>query len=338
MSARDTDIATFLQSAGWGAASRAALAGDASARRYERLSDPETGTRAVLMDAPSEQGEDVRPFVKTARHLISLGLSAPEILAEDAATGLLLLEDLGDDLFARVCASDPAMEQTCYAAAVDMLVHLHRQPPMSGLAPYDLAAYLRETRLLTDWYLPTATGHPVAPDLAGEYAALVAEACQNLHGDQSVTVLRDYHAENLIWLSKRRGHARVGLLDFQDALLGHPAYDLVSLLEDARRDTSEALQQAMVARYCQEAAVNRRDFQRAYATLGAQRNLKIIGIFARLCLRDGKARYLELIPRVWGHLKRDLAHPDLKDLRHFVETHIPPPSTATLARLKGARP
>ena len=335
---RDAAIAAFLDSAGWGDATVAPLAGDASNRRYLRLSRPD-GT-AVLMDAPPERGEDVRPFLAVTQWLRGRDLSAPRTLAAEPSAGLLLLEDLGDDLFVRHVARRPAEEWTLYAAAVDLLAGLAGSPPParigSGgaamqLAPYDSAVLDREAGLFTGWWLPAVS--TVSPGMAADYAGLVAAATASVAGTRDVLVLRDYHAENLIWLPDRAGPARVGLLDYQDALAGHPAYDLVSLLEDARRDTAPELQAAMVARYlAARPELDPGAFRAAYAVLGAQRNLKIIGIFARLARRDGKPRYLALIPRVWRHLQRDLGHPALASLAAWLSRHAPAPEPAILAR------
>jgi hypothetical protein len=336
VSAREAAQTAFLAEAGWAEAGRRPLAGDASNRRYLRLSlGPH---RAVLMDAPPERGEDVRPFLAVTGCLRARGLSAPEVLAADAAQGLLLLEDLGDALFARVCADDPAAEAELYAAAVDLLAE-HAVPAPARLgaeAPfaYDLAELLREARLALDWYLEGATGRPAPADLAAAYEARLAEALAPVAGAREALVLRDYHAENLLWLPERAGAARVGLLDYQDALAGHPAYDLVSLLEDARRDTAPELREAMLARYlARRPELEPQGFRAAHAALGAQRNLKIIGIFARLSLRDGKARYPAFIPRVWRHLESDFAHPALAPLAGLVRAHLPPPKPGLLERL-----
>jgi aminoglycoside/choline kinase family phosphotransferase len=335
--------AGFLARAGWGAASVAPLAGDASPRRYFRAEGP-TG-RAVLMDADPATGEDVRPFAALTGLLRARGFSAPEILAADSENGFLLLEDLGDALYARACAADPAMEAPLYEAAVDLLGALHAETPppaaegsgcLHAIPPYDAATLLREARLAVEWWAPAA-GAALPADALAEYDALVGAACAPVAGDRSALVLRDYHAENLIWLPERAGRAQVGLLDYQDALAGHPAYDLISLLEDARRDTSAELRDAMTARYA--AAARARDprfdveaFGLACAALAAQRNLKIVGIFARLRRRDGKPGYLRLIPRVWAHLMRDLAHPALAPLARFVARRLPEPDAAALAR------
>ena len=329
---RSADTKAFLAEAGWGHADRALLAGDASPRRYDRLS--RGAERAVLMDAPPDTGEDVRPFVAVTEWLQAHGLSAPALLASDPDRGFLLIEDLGDALFARHVVNQPTEEDTLYAAAVDLLGTLARQRPPDWLAPYDAAALLREARLLTEWYLPTAKPDP-SSDRNRTYDALITDACADVATVATTVVLRDYHAENLIWLPQRSGHARVGLLDYQDALAGHPAYDLASLLEDARRDTSPELRAAMMSRYLDGWPAAEADaFRAAYATLGAQRNLKIVGIFARLALRDGKPGYLDLIPRVWSHLMRDLSAPHLGPLARWVHAHVPAPDPAVLERFR----
>ncbi|MFQ5567270.1 MAG: aminoglycoside phosphotransferase family protein, partial [Paracoccaceae bacterium] len=202
------------------------------------------------------------------------------------------------------------------------------------LPPYDAAVLAREAALAREWWLPAAAGATPPPDLAAEFDGLIAGATSAVEPVRDVLVLRDYHADNLIWLPGRKGVARAGLLDYQDALAGHAAYDLMSLLEDARRDTSAELREAMIGRYLeQRPELDGEAFRAAYAALGAQRNLKIVGIFARLAIRDGKPRYLDLIPRVWGHLMRDLAHPALAPLAGWVARHLPAPEPAALARV-----
>ncbi|MFV0474778.1 MAG: aminoglycoside phosphotransferase family protein [Pikeienuella sp.] len=330
----------FLARAGWGGAAISPLAGDASNRRYERAAMG--GRRAVLMDAPAERGEDIARFLAFTAWLRDLGLSAPEVFAAEADAGFALIEDLGDALFARAAAARPELEEELYAAAVDLLPRLASPPASVSWAgapapvePYDHAVLEREAMLALDWWAKGAGAAPSA-DLAAEYAGLIRAACADVADARDHLALRDYHAENLIWLPERRGDARVGLLDYQDALAGHAAYDLVSLLEDARRDTSAALREAMIARHLRASDMDAEGFRAAYAALGAQRNLKIVGIFARLRLRDGKPQYLDLIPRVWAHLARDLAHPRLAPLADFVRRRIPAPDAAALARVKGA--
>lgn len=333
MISREQVIRTFLQTCGWDQARRQAMTADASFRSYERLFGPGDST-AILMNAPPDTNEGVDIFVNIAGILSGYGYSAPRILAQDAANGLLLIEDLGDGLYARICRSHPQLEAPLYEAAVDLLVDLSHQPQPTGLPPYSDAVYRREAALLTDWYLRAASGGTAATK-ATEFLDLVSGACAAVAPFDRVLVMRDYHAENLLWLPDRRGAARVGLLDFQDALLGHPAYDLVSLLEDARRDTGPALQTAMKQRFIAGTATDAAAFGYAYCAIGAQRNLKIVGIFARLALRDGKTGYLDLIPRVWRHLQRDLAHPGLQELRRWVDENVPEPTPKTLNAIRG---
>jgi hypothetical protein len=302
----------FLDAAGWGAARIDPLAGDASFRRYFRVVDGDR--RAVLMDAPPPQ-EDIRPFVAVDRYLVAAGFAAPAILAEDAARGLLLLEDFGDARVRDHLDVHPDDEGDIYTRAVALLADLHRQPP-AAVPRYDRAAYQREAALLTQWYCPAAG---LSVDEAG-YAAAWDAVLPIVERDTGagVTVLRDYHAENIMLLPDRR----LGLLDFQDALVGHPAYDLVSLLQDARRDVPPETEAAMIAQYKALAPVSV-DFDAAYAVLGAQRNAKIIGIFTRLWRRDGKPRYLDFLPRMWRLVERDLAHPALAPVAAWFEANIP---------------
>ncbi len=295
--------AAFIADAGWPGARIEPLAGDASFRRYFRVVD--TGRTAVLMDAPPAH-EDSRPFLTVAHHLLDLGFASPRILAKDLTQGLVLLEDFGDARMAEVIAADLARERPIYEAAIDLLRDLHRYPA-GPLPPYDLATYQREAALFTEWYMP-AVGLDPAPGFAEAWNAALDGICT----DHSTTVLRDYHAENIMLLPD----GGLGLLDFQDALAGHPAYDLVSLLQDARRDVSPALEAAMLDFY---GPVDRT----AYALLGAQRNAKILGIFTRLWKRDGKPRYLAYQPRIWGYMERDLAHPALAPVARWFDAFVP---------------
>lgn len=330
---RSLQIYRFIAGTDWAGSRRTFLAGDASNRRYDRLFDATTKKTAVLMDAPPEKGEDVRPFLRIARHLSGIGLSAPGILAEDPDAGLLIIEDLGDDLFARVVKRSPDLEEPLYAAAIDALAALHARPMPDGLAPYDPALMTRLAGLSFDWYLPGATDAHDAPQKS-EFSAEFEVILQEYTTGSNVLIQRDYHAENLLWLPERTGPARVGLLDFQDAMSGHPAYDLVSLLEDARRDVSPEIQTQMKARYIAETATDPVGFEIAYACLGAQRNLRILGVFARLSMHFGKPHYVDLIPRVWNHLQNDLTHPVLAGIRKIVEATLPPPTPDVLKRLK----
>lgn len=327
---RQTSARAFIAAAGWAEADVAPLAGDASNRRYDRLHKPD-GSTAVLMDAPPEKGEDVRPFVTIADHLAALNLSAPHILARDEDAGFLLLEDLGDALFARTIEANPTLERPLYEAAVDLLVQLHTHPAPAALPTYDPSVMADLAALPFDWYPDTVAGFA---DQRTTFVVTVQRLLATHAAKADVMIQRDYHAENLLWLPQREGIARVGLLDFQDARAGHRAYDLVSLLEDARRDVTPALQQAMLTRYIAASGADPEGFAAAYACLGAQRNLRILGVFSRLCIRDGKAHYVDLIPRVWGHLQHDLSHPALTELRDMVARFIPDPTPDRLQRIK----
>jgi len=335
MTDRTAKKQAFLKNIKWDDAASVMVAGDASNRSYARLTKSD-GRKAILMNAPPEKGEDVQPFVQVLNILLDHKLSAPELLGSDDVNGFLLLEDLGDDLFARICAQNPDTETMLYQAAIDVLLDLHNADIPDGIAPYDMATYLRETDLVTDWYLPAVTGQPSSNETVTAYRDHIHKTCDTIQNTKPVLVLRDYHAENLLWLPKRTGAQNVGLLDFQDALMGHPAYDLVSLLEDARRDTSVELQNSMKDYFISKSGLDVDDFNYAYAAIGAQRNLKIVGIFARLCVRDGKPHYVDMIPRVWDHLQRDLSHPGLSALKDWVREHIPTPTPANLAQIKGA--
>ncbi|OYX44596.1 MAG: hypothetical protein B7Z02_04625 [Rhodobacterales bacterium 32-67-9] len=320
----------FLADAGWNGGKRAPLAGDASARRYERIALD--GRVAVLMDAAPYHGESTERFTRMAHWLTGHGYSAPDILAEDHAQGFLLLEDLGDALFARLLAADPSREAGLYMAATDFLGDLHRHPAPDFILPLDAAGLGELTELVSRWYLP-GIGEAESP-AADAIPELIRAAFTRLDDGRVVTSLRDFHAENLIWLPDRTGHARLGLLDFQDAVATHPAYDLVSLLQDARRDVPEMTETAMVARYVAANALDPGGFGAIYALLGAQRALRIAAIFTRLTLRDGKPHYLDYLPRVWRALERNLAHPALGDLARAVHEGLPAPTPERVQRIK----
>ncbi len=328
---RDRAAQAFLAGAGWAGATASPVAGDASNRRYFRL--VKEGESAIFMDAPAGKGEDAGAFRRLADHLVSHGFSAPRILAADEAQGFLLVEDLGNDLYARVCEREPGREAELYAAATDALVALGRRPVPAFAAPYDEGPLWQEAVLVADWYLPPLIGVRAAAAFRDSLRTTLLPLLVPALQAPPVLVLRDYHAENLLWLPDREGIRRVGMIDFQDALAGHPAYDLLSLLEDARRDTSAALRGAMIDRFLEATGYARGPFLRDHAALAAQRNLKILGIFARLRRRDGRRGYLEMLPRVWDHLMRDLDHPDLAPLARLVREHVPPPSAEVLARL-----
>ena len=306
-------VETFLSQAGWGGAEIAALPGDASFRRYFRV---KLGAKtAMLMDAPPPN-EDPAPYLRAAKWLDANGLRAPHIYAEDAARGLVLIEDFGDVRMREYLDQWPSDERTIYTTAVDALVELHRLPSGPFL-DYSLAEYKREARLFTEWYCP-AQGLKV--DTEGYVRAWELTLGELLTRQRvGVCVLRDYHAENIMLLGSLE---KQGLLDFQDALAGHKAYDLVSLLQDARRDVPVQLEAEMFDYYVRKTGEGA-EFLGDYARLGAQRNAKIVGIFVRLWQRDGKPRYLDYIPRVWALLERDLTHPALEPVAKWFDANIP---------------
>jgi hypothetical protein len=354
---RTQAIEEFLARAGWGQAMRMPLAGDASTRRYIRL---RRGTEtALLMDQPQgaeaptagadatpEQrkalgynavarlaGADCARFIAAANYLRGLGLSAPEIYADDAAHGFVLMEDLGADLFVDSLAKGED-ERALYQGAAEVLARLHaaRAPgvlkPDKDLHAYDETALLAETELLTEWFFPVSLGRRATDNELSEFRALWRQTLAPLIQAPAVFVHRDYHAQNLMWLPDRRGAARVGLIDFQDAVAGSTAYDMISLVEDARRDVPAEIGRMTVAHYAkamrdQGTPIDDEALAHAMAVFAAQRNTKIAGIFARLYRRDGKPRYLAYLPRVWSNLAADLNHPALAPLKSWYDRAIP---------------
>jgi aminoglycoside/choline kinase family phosphotransferase len=313
----------FLASCGWEGARIEPLAGDASFRRYFRILHGD-GRRAVLMDAPPPH-EDPRPFVAVAEWLSSIGLAAPDILARDLDQGLLLLADLGSDRLRERLDEEGDREAELYAIATDVLIHLHQHQPMPGLPVHGLDQWLDELALFTDWYCPALDLDVDAQGYRDAWRQVLAPVAAD--GLGPVTVLRDYHAENVMLIEGRQGVSHFGLLDFQDALSGHPAYDLASVLEDARRDVSPAIELEMLDRYI--AATGRgAAFEAAYWALAAQRNTRILGVFVRLWKRDGKPGYRKFQPRMWGLLERDLAHPALVPVKSWFDANVPPSARA----------
>ena len=325
MAERDFAIETFLGAAGWAGARLEPLAADASFRRYERLRLNDRV--AVLMDAPPPK-EDVRPFVRVARHLVQLGFSAPRVIAEDVKRGFLLLEDLGDATYTRRLATG-ADEDELYFLAVDTLIRLHElvvaETVPAGTLAYDLEHLLAEAMLLPEWYLPAVTGRPTPAADTAAYRQAWTEALAEIAERRETLVLRDYHVDNLMWLPERDGIARCGLLDFQDALAGARAYDVMSLIEDARRDIRPALRHHCIARYLEAfPKLDPAGFASDIAVLGAGRHAKVIGIFTRLWRRDGKPHYLGHIPRVWRLLENSLADPHMRPVLAWFDATIPP--------------
>lgn len=313
-------IARLIHRAGWADARLVPLAGDASSRRYFRLIDGDG--RAVLMDAAPGTTDS---YVRMTQWLRARGLHAPKIIAADQVQGLLLLEDLGDDLVARVLEAEPQLAPMIYGRMTDLLIELHSHAPPDGLLRLDGAELARQVGLFAQYY-PAAAG---APGLGAEVGAVIAALYAELAGDAALVVgLRDFHAENLIW----RGDAPLGILDFQDAVAVHPAYDLVSGLQDARRDVAPDIEAAQIARYIAATGMDEARFRAVYALLGAQRGLRIMGIFTRLAQRDGKPRYPAFMPRVWAAIMRDVAHPALAPLAAALRD-IPAPTDAMIADL-----
>jgi tRNA threonylcarbamoyl adenosine modification protein YjeE len=350
--ARLKAVQLLLESAGWAEARRILLQGDASTRAYERLVKP-SGERAILMIAPprpdgppvrrgkpysaiAKLAESVHAFAAVDRGLAALGFSVPTILAEDLDAGLLLIEDLGEEPV--VDAEGPMPDR--YGEATRLLAALHVRAAAHALPvdarehvlpPYDLDAYLIEVELLVDWYVPHVLGTQVSGSVRSEFVNLWTETVAEIIAAPQTWTLRDYHSPNLLWLPEREGVRRVGLLDFQDAVLGHPAYDVASLLQDARVTVPADLELKLLGLYARErrgadASFDMAAFARAYAILGAQRATKILGIFARLDKRDGKPQYLKHLPRIEAYLARDLAHPVLARLKGWYDAHLPRPS------------
>jgi aminoglycoside/choline kinase family phosphotransferase len=322
---RQAAMADFLAASGWPGVAPVGLAGDASFRRYYRLDDG--ARRVVLMDAPPPF-EDVRPYVAVAAMLRGLGFSAPQIHAEDAAQGFLLIEDFGDDRYTRLLACG-ADEANLYSLAIDTLIALHRAVGVSGLPalpPYDETRMIAEVALLVDWYAPSVLGAPLPEAARDDYVARWRDILPKATLPAATLVLRDYHVDNLMLLPGRPDVQGCGLLDFQDAVVGPASYDLVSLLEDARRDVPSALRAAMTERYLAAfPGLNRAGFARSAAILAAQRNSKILGIFTRLWRRDGKPGYLPHITRVWRLLEEDVARePALAPIADWLDRHLPP--------------
>ncbi len=324
----------FLDGAGWGTAERRVLAADASFRRYDRLRD---GVRSVvLMDAPPAR-EPVAPFLAVQAILADLGLSPPRLLAADPAQGFLLLQDFGDRTFTRALAAGES-EMRLYRLATDVLIALHRRwrPALgAALPPYDEAALLKEAALFVEWYLPAASGRATTSAQRDSFLAAWRAVLGPVAGSRETLVLRDYHVDNLMQLENGAGAAGCGLLDFQDALIGARAYDLVSLLEDARRVVAPETVAAMQAHYLAAfAGLDRQRFLTDYALLGLQRSTKILGIFVRLDRRDGKPRYLAHLPRLWQLVEAGLAHPALAPVAAWFAAEVP----STLRRPLESRP
>lgn len=316
----------FLKQNGWDDGKRRLLAADASFRHYDRLTRLDESR--VLMDAPPPM-ENVRPFLKVARHLEKLGYSAPHVYAADEENGFVLLEDFGDATYTRLLKKGED-ERALYTLATDLLIDLHKLDEETAipedLPPYDDDALLREAMLFPDWFMPAAFGHETDKTVADEYALLWQEVFPLVQKMPKTIVLRDYHVDNLMILDGKTGLQACGLLDFQDALAGAVTYDIMSLLEDARRDIRPDLFKEMQDRYIAAMAdklPDKEEFLASWAILAAQRHAKVLGIFVRLCVRDGKPVYLQHLPRLWRLIERALEHPVLAKLRLWFDKNVP---------------
>ncbi|MFT3733324.1 MAG: tRNA (adenosine(37)-N6)-threonylcarbamoyltransferase complex ATPase subunit type 1 TsaE [Hyphomicrobium sp.] len=352
---RFVSIRKFLKRAGWGDAWTAFsyLQGDASPRRYARLVKPD-GTRAILMDSPQRPdgppirdgkpysaiahlAESVKAFVAIDRTLEAAGIAVPRILAEDLGDGLLLIEDFGDAVFGAEVGKGRSQDEL-WTRGVDTLVAIQRVPPPARIPLSDGSLFELpvadhgvleiETELLLDWYWPALRGEPAPKSARDEFNALWTPVFDRVLAGPKTWLLRDYHSPNLIALDERSTPRDVGVIDFQDAMIGPAAYDLVSLLQDARIDVPERLEKQMFDRYVSAVTArnpkfDQTEFAFSYAALGAQRNTKILGIFARLAMRDGKRQYLAHLPRIWGYLERDLLHDDLAPLKAWYDANLP---------------
>jgi aminoglycoside/choline kinase family phosphotransferase len=353
-SEREAIKAAFLANAGLGDARRQPLAGDASTRAYERLY-PATGPSLIFMDQPPSQetapcppdatpeqratlgynalarlaAGRVEAFIDVACYLTSLGLSAPKVITADAPQGLAVFEDLGDGLFARLIEQGQD-DAPLYDAAIDVLVQLHRITPpdvLPGgwpLLAYDDVALKTGQDLFPQWFPNYRPGLVFDDQVLADWNAFWTPVRARGEAGASVFCLRDYHAENLIWLPERRGTARVGLLDLQDALRAHPVWDLSMLLHDARRDISPALEAACLGRYLNAAQIKApAAFLADYQAIGALNIVRIIGVFSRLVVRDGKTRYATFMPRMWGYLDRCLKAPGMGELKAWFDANVP---------------
>lgn len=348
--ARAKAIHDLLEASGWCGAERIFMQGDASARSYERLFKSEGATAILMISPPRPDGpplrygkpysaiaklaEDIRPFIAIGKGLRAQGLSAPEIFAFDLDAGLALIEDLGDEQLTR----DHGIIEERYAVALAALTRLHsaslpdilpvKDDETYRIPAYDVDALSIEVELLLDWYAPFIACAQLTSGAKATFVNLWRHAVQTILAARPTWTLRDYHSPNLLWLAERKGIARVGIIDFQDCVLGHPAYDVVSLLQDARVEVPQHVELKLLAQYAwlrreEDSSFDMTAFARAYAILGAQRATKILGIFARLDERDQKPQYLVHLPRIENYLMRNLAHPALSELKLWYGEHLP---------------
>ena len=329
LASRQRDRQYFLKAAGWGDADIKSLVPDASFRSYHRLH--QGGAHRMLMDAPP-QYENLGAYLDITAHMRALGLRVPRVDASDLASGFALIEDFGDDTFTRLLAAG-GNETTLYMLAVDVLKALqsHSDATNIDLPPYDMPTLLREAELFVDWFVPAVRGAVPSEGEKKRYMTAFEAALAGVAHDRRALVLRDYHVDNLMITGEGQGISQCGLLDYQDALLGSPAYDLISLVEDARRDVSAATRNAVLDHYFSGwQAADKEVFERDMALLGAQRHAKVAGIFVRLSRRDNKHIYLGHIPRVLRLLDAHMKRPELTEVRAAVMAMLPDFPTATL--------
>jgi aminoglycoside/choline kinase family phosphotransferase len=303
------------------------ITSDASNRKYLRLT--KGNKTVILMDSNPKKNEPINNFIYFTNFLRKHHFSAPKIYDSDIPNGLLLLEDLGARNFADILKVKPKVETNIYKEAVNQLIMIQSKETPKQAKPYSTEILIEEALLFTEWYL----GETNSSRLSTQFTSLLTPLLKKIDQTKPTLVLRDFHAENLIWMNSRKNFKRVGLLDYQDALIGHPAYDIASLLKDARRDVSIEVRDIMTNHYLEKTKHNKDLFLRDYSILSAQRNLKIIGIFSRLSIRDKKKNYVKLIPRVWKNLENDFMHPDLKNLSKFINAVAPYPNVKILKNL-----
>lgn len=307
------------------------LAGDASGRRYERWTHPAFDSM-IHMDARDDRANSVNDFVRIGEHLQNIGISSPQILARDVDE--LLLEDLGDNLYSNALLKDPSLETELYVNATEVLIQTQNANAPKAVPDLDPNRMCDAISPAFECYLLGATGNS-QPRAHSHISVMLKQILERSMTAGSCLLLRDYHADNLLWLPNRQGVARTGVLDFQDAQIGHPCYDLASLLEDARRDVDEATRVAAINHFLATTQMNPQEFEFGFHAQAAQRNLRILGVLANLSLSRGKPSYLNYIPRVWSHLLRDLKHPSLAQLEEAILNTLPTPTIAVLKRLEG---
>lgn len=327
MTKREEQIKELLRKNNLLCAPTEKITSDASNRKYLRLT--KGNKTVILMDSNPKKNEPVNNFIYFTNFLRKHHFSAPKIYDSDIPNGLLLLEDLGARNFADILKVKPKVETNIYKEAVNQLIMIQSKETPKQAKPYSTEILIEEALLFTEWYL----GETNSSRLSTQFTSLLTPLLKKIDQTKPTLVLRDFHAENLIWMNSRKNFKRVGLLDYQDALIGHPAYDMASLLKDARRDVSIEVRDIMTNHYLEKTKHNKDLFLRDYSILSAQRNLKIIGIFSRLSIRDKKKNYVKLIPRVWKNLENDFMHPDLKNLSKFINAVAPYPNVKILKNL-----